>query len=138
MENSAPTTPPRRLPLYFLGVFLFFLGPAIYAIQFSMGSFPFPWYVPALATVGVFFGIISVGQRGGWIRIAFLFLLIFICGFEWFMVLVGIKTPEYTGPAQAGRQLPAFVTTLADGKPFTEKDLENGKPAVLLFFRGRW
>jgi hypothetical protein len=133
-----PSPPPRRLPLYLLGVFLFFLGPAIYALRLSMGILTFPWYVPALATIGVFFGILSVGQRRGWMRTAFLFVLVFICGFEWFMVLVGIKTPEYHGPAEVGRPLPTFVASLADGKSFSDKDLETGKPSVLLFFRGRW
>ncbi len=69
---------------------------------------------------------------------AFLFLLVVVCGFEWFMVLVGIKTPEYHGPAVVGQPIPTFVASLADGKPFSDKDLEIGKPSVLLFFRGRW
>ena len=34
--------------------------------------------------------------------------------------------------------IPAFATSLADGKSFTEKDLATGIPTVLLFFRGRW
>jgi peroxiredoxin len=34
--------------------------------------------------------------------------------------------------------LPSFTATLADGATFSNKDLQNGKPAILLFFRGHW
>jgi cytochrome oxidase Cu insertion factor (SCO1/SenC/PrrC family) len=54
------------------------------------------------------------------------------------MLGVGTMTPLYTGPAEIGRRIPKFTTTLADGTPFTEKDLERGNPTVVLFFRGRW
>ncbi len=143
MENATspaipPVAPPRRLPLFLLGVVLFFLGPALYAIQFRMHVLTLPWYLPALATIGVFFMTISVGQHGGRVRTAFLFLLILVCGFEWYMLLVGTRTPLYTGPGEPGHHVPAFTTTLADGTTFTDKDLEKGTPSLLLFFRGRW
>ncbi len=48
------------------------------------------------------------------------------------------KLPAYAGPAQAGQTLPAFRTTLADGRAFTEQDLQDGAFSVLVFFRGRW
>jgi hypothetical protein len=31
-----------------------------------------------------------------------------------------------------------FDTTLADGSKFTQDNLENGVPSVLVFIRGRW
>ena len=46
-------------------------------------------------------------------------------------------TPPYFGPAQVGQKVPAFTTQLADGKAFTDKDL-NGQDSIVLFFRGRW
>ena len=61
-----------------------------------------------------------------------------LCGFQWFAFVVATRTPDYTGPAQTGQKIPAFTTALADGTSFTNKDLEKGKPTVLLFFRGRW
>ena len=49
-----------------------------------------------------------------------------MCVFEWFALFVENKAPVYTGPAQPGEQLPAFATTLADGKAFTNTELKNG------------
>ena len=138
-SDPAPlSAPPRRLPLYLLGTLLFIAGPVIYFIQFRMNRLVVPWYAPILATVGVVLILIAVMQRGGVIRIAVLVLLTLLCGLEWFFLVVGAKSPTYQGPAQAGHQLPPFVTTLADGKPFTNKDLETGTATALVFFRGRW
>jgi peroxiredoxin len=53
-------------------------------------------------------------------------------------LLVAMKSPAYTGPATPGAQVPAFVAKLADGNPFTQKDLQRGTPTVLLFYRGHW
>ena len=47
MDNP-PLTPPRRWPLFLLGVLLFVAGPILYAIQFSSGVLFVPWYVPVL------------------------------------------------------------------------------------------
>jgi hypothetical protein len=46
--------------------------------------------------------------------------------------------PKYNGPARVGTHIPPFTTTFADGRAFTDKDLEEGTPTVLVFFRGRW
>jgi ABC-type transport system involved in cytochrome c biogenesis permease subunit len=141
MENQATATAPasqapRRWPLFFVGVLLFIAGPAIYVMQVRSGHLPSPWYVPVLATVGVALMAISVLQRRGILRIVGLVLFVLVCGFEWAGVLM--RTPPYTGPAQTGKVVPAFETNLADGRAFSNKDLENGTPTVLLFFRGRW
>ena len=129
---------PRRRPLFMLGVLLFLLGPVLYAVQFSMKHLVTPWYLPILATIGVLFMLVSVQQRRGVLRIAVLALFTLMCGFEWFMLLVGTRVPPYTGPAQLGLKLPAFNAALADGQTFTDKDLEKNIPTVLVFFRGRW
>jgi hypothetical protein len=48
------------------------------------------------------------------------------------------RLPAYTGPVQEGKPFPAFATTWADGRPFTDADLRQSQPTVLVFFRGRW
>ncbi len=130
--------PPRRLPLYLIGILLFVIGPALYILQFRMRQLVVPWYVPVLASFGVLCLMASVMGRRGIVRIVGLVLLTVLCGLEWFFLLVLAKSPAYEGPAQVGRPLPTFATTLADGKPLTTKELATGGPTALVFFRGRW
>jgi hypothetical protein len=50
MQNLQPTTipPPRRWPLFLVGVLLFVLGPVIYAVQlYYWRQLDMPWHVPA-------------------------------------------------------------------------------------------
>ena len=77
-------------------------------------------------------------MRRGVARTIGLVLFAVVCGLEWFLLAVGTATPLYSGPAEAGRTVPAFTSNFADGTPFTEEDLKRGSPTVLLFFRGRW
>lgn len=131
-------SPPRGNPLFLVGFALFLLGPAIYFVRFRLNHFDVPWYSAILASAGVAFMAVSIrAKRGVW-RSVGLALFVALCGFEWFMLLHGTRTPDYTGPATAGKKLPPFTTALADGTSFTEKDLERDGPTVLLFFRGRW
>ena len=130
--------PPRRRPLFVLGVLLFLAGPIGYAIQVSLAQWFVPWYVPVLATLGILCMAASVCQRPGVWRSIGLAFFVLIGAFEWFMLLVGTNTPAYAGPAQVGKKVPAFTTQLASGAAFTEKDLANGGKSVLVFFRGRW
>ena len=129
---------PRRWPLFLLGVLLFVFGPVLYAAQLGMSVFTVPWYVPILATVGACLMALSAWRRPGILRGVGLALFVLLCGVEWFFLSVGTRTPPYAGPAQAGQKIPEFTTRLADGSAFTNHDLENGNPTVLLFFRGRW
>jgi hypothetical protein len=142
MENlpavATTTPPPRRWPLFWVGLLLFVLGPVLYAVQVSLKHLWMPWYLPLLSSIGVVLMIASVRQRWGALRIAGATLFAVLCGAEWYMLLVAAKTPLYTGPAQPGRKIPEFAATLADGTAFTNKDLENGQRTVLVFFRGRW
>jgi hypothetical protein len=137
-ETAAVAAPPRRWPFFILGILLFFLGPAISAVQFSVGNLSMPWHLPVLASLGVLLMMASVWRRGGVARWVGMLLFVAVCGLEWFVLLVATKAPSYTGPAQPGRKVPEFVTALADGRPFSNKDLEDGTSRVLLFFRGRW
>ena len=128
----------RRWPLFLMGLALFLAGPILNAIEIINGRLTMPWYLPILATLGVLFMIASVWQRGGILRISGLVIFAVLCGLIWFFVLVMSKVPNYTGPAQPGKKVPAFNTKLADGTSFSNEDLEEGDRSVLLFFRGRW
>jgi len=139
MEN-APTikkTASRHWLLFILGVLLFVAGPVAFSIQMNMHRLMMPWYIPILATAGVLLMLLSVVRRWGLVRIALLILFVLACGFEW-VALMKSSTPKYVGPAQPGHRLPDFSASLADGRPITTKDFEQGKPTALLFFRGHW
>jgi hypothetical protein len=127
---------------------LFVAGPAIYFAEFRLGRFRMPWYVPVLASVGVLLMGVSFWQRRGVWRGIVLALVLVLCGLEWYVSLVLTRTPDYTGPAQANRKVPAFHATLARsstaqdgqgpaGDVLTDKSLQ-GQNTILLFFRGRW
>ena len=135
---STTTPPPRRRPLFLAGVILFVLGPVIYFVQILARQLWTPWYLPALASLGVLLMVLSVRQRRGILRIAGLVCFVALCGLEWYALLVATKTPAYTGPAQVGRNLPAFTAARADGRAFSNNDLASGTRSVLVFFRGRW
>jgi hypothetical protein len=143
MENLQPEvagarTPPRGWPFFLVGFLLFLLGPALFAVQLRLKYLGMTWHVPILASLGILFMVASIWRRRGILRSAGLVLFVLVCGFEWWVVLVENRPPAYAGPAQPGRPVPAFATTLADGKAFTSTELKNGSAAVLLFFRGRW
>jgi hypothetical protein len=142
MGDVTPTTsiatPRKPLRLFFVGVLLFFLGPAIYIVQVGSGNLMMPWYLLLMSALGVLCMLVSVLQHGGIVRTVFFVLFALLCAGQWYLVMVPLKTPPYTGPAKVDQKLPEFATVFADGKPFANKDLENGKPTVLVFFRGRW
>ena len=128
----------RRWPLFVVGVLLFVLGPALNFGQMMLGYLWTAWYVPVLATLGVVLMFVSIRQRRGVWRSVGLVLFALMCGGEWYLMLVAAKSPEYTGPARPGSKLPEFAAVLADGAPFTNKDVENELRSVLVFNRGRW
>jgi hypothetical protein len=143
MNETQPTPPAavtrtRHWLLFLAGILLVCLGPAVYIARFRSKHLDSPWYIPVLATAGVAVMALSVWRRRGVLRIILLVLFGVVCAFEWHGLLVGTKNPAYTGPAQPGRKVPEFAAALADGTPFTEKDLEKGTPTVLVFYRGRW
>jgi hypothetical protein len=137
-ETVSTASRRRRWPLFFFGFLLFLVGPAIYAVQISIGQLVMPWYLPVLFSVGLLLMFVSFLQRRGVLRGIALVLFALLCGFQWYLALVATKTPLYTGPAIPGGKLPAFAAALADGTSFTSADVEKGTPTVLLFFRGRW
>ncbi len=131
------SAPARRRPYFLLGMSIFFLGMIIYAVQIATKHLVEPWHVPILGTIGVLLMVVSVVQRPGILRIIGLLLFVVMAGMEWFMLL-GSNLAPYAGPAKAGEKLPAFTATLADGSSFTNSNLQEGKPTVLVFFRGHW
>jgi hypothetical protein len=137
MDNQASAATTWRWPLFFLGIVLFLLGPAAVFVQFQMHIHTTPYYVPILATLGVALMGISLLQLGGVLRGVGLLLFLGVCGLEWYMLLVLMRTPEYAGPA-VGQKIPAFATTLADGATFSNDDLAKGQRTVLVFYRGHW
>jgi hypothetical protein len=138
-KPSAPeSSPPRRWPLFLVGLACFVVGPVIFAFQMRAGSLRVPWYWPSLATLGALCMAASAWRRPGVWRIGGAAVFSTVCGFLWFVLGVSMKTPDYTGPAQVGARLPTFAATFADGRTFTDKSLEDGNRTVVVFFRGRW
>jgi hypothetical protein len=113
-------------------------GLALFFIQFALKRLFVPWYAPVLATVGVALLLLSLARRRTVPRVVALVLVACLAGLEWYFLVSMVKLPAYTGPAQAGRQLPPFRAVFADGRPFTDADLRDGSRHALVFFRGRW
>ena len=96
-----------------------------------------PWYMAVLGTLGVILMAVALFQRLGLLRGLLLAAFVALAVLEWYVLLVFVRLPAYAGSARVGEPVPAFTTTLADGTPFSDRDLRGG-PSVLLFFRGRW
>jgi hypothetical protein len=140
-DSSPPTTVSRSQGrgYFWAGIGLCALAIALCAVQYAvLKKLIVPWYLPALTTVGVLLLIVAVGRRRGILRIATLGLVAALAAFQWYFVASLAKLPDYTGPARAGQPIPPFTTKLADGRSFTQQDLQDGTPSALVFFRGRW
>ena len=135
---SQPPEPARGRALLWIGLALCVLGFALCVVQFSQNILVMPWYAPILSTIGAVLLAVSLMKRTTFVRIVALILVIGFAGFEWVALTVLMKLPAYEGPAHADAPMPAFQTVLADGRPFTEKNLQDGQTSVLVFFRGRW
>src|SRR5262245_46782206 len=126
MTTTSTTTPAKaRAPgrgYLWAAIGLCLLGVAINFVQFFvLKKFFVPWYGPAMSTLGVLLLILAVARRRSVTRVVALVLVAAFAGFGWYFLVSLAKLPEYTGPAQAGRPIPTFQTTLADGRPFSEK-----------------
>ncbi|MEX2121249.1 MAG: redoxin domain-containing protein [Pirellulales bacterium] len=156
MSTVATTVPVRQRSkgrgYFWAGIGVCLFGIALCVAQYSLSQLIVPWYVAALATLGVLLLLWSVIQRASVVRVVVLALPAALAAFQWYF-LVSLarppsydgrlpnddgRLPNYDGPARGGEKIPAFRSTLADGRPFTEKDLQQGTPSVLVFFRGRW
>jgi hypothetical protein len=139
VSTTAPVTARREGRGYFLaGIGVCLLGPVLYVLQYSLKQLIVPWYVPGLTTAGVLLLLGCVARRVSVPRVIVLGLLAATAAFEWYVLAVPMALPAYAGPARPGQKIPTFRSTLANGGAFTDKDLQKGRPSVLVFFRGRW
>jgi hypothetical protein len=136
--TSPPATNTGRRILW-LGIACPVLGLGLYAAQLmAAGRTDTPWYLPALATVGVGLVLLALARRVTvWRGIAFV-LVAAMAALQWWFVLGYTHLPPYTGPLAAGEAFPDFVAKRAEGTPFTRADLAGGPPTALVFFRGHW
>jgi hypothetical protein len=143
MEQAATSpltqaTASRGRPWFWLGAGVFVLGLAAYIVQLRMKILTVPWYTPVLATVGVLMMLVAVWRRPTIIRIIGLVFFAVLGLGEWWFMLSLSRLPDYAGPIKPGTALPAFRAVRADGTTLTERELRDGTPTVMLFFRGRW
>ena len=141
--GTVVTTPPvdRRSPgraYFWVGILACLLGPVLFMAQFALKHLATPWYSPVLATLGAFLLVVALVRRRSIPRVIALVLVTAFAGLQWYFLVVLFKLPPYEGPARAGQPIPAFRSTFADGRSFTDDDLRDGSRHVLVFFRGRW
>ena len=110
---------------------------AAYVVQISLQRLMLPWYMPALALLGVVLVVMSLLQRRTLWRVLTLLVVVLLAGAE-LASLYEMRLPPYAGPIAVGRTFPAFEAKQADGTPFTQNDLTGDRHHVLVFFRGRW
>jgi len=134
----AATERSRGRPYVWAGVGACVLGVVLAVVQFSLKFLFVPWYSPVLATLGAFLILGALASRRSIPRVIALVLVAAFAGFQWYVFVALMKLPAYAGPAQAGRQLPAFSASLADGRSFTDAHFRDGSKRVMTFFRGRW
>jgi hypothetical protein len=127
----------RGRSLFWVGILLCPLAIALVFVQSALDYQATPWYLPALTTLGALLLLASLVQRWSIPRIAVLVLVAAFAGLQWFFIGWLAKLPEYQGPTQ-GEPIPVFTASLADGRSFTDSDLQDGRKRVLVFFRGRW
>ncbi|MEK6675637.1 MAG: hypothetical protein AABZ47_08290 [Planctomycetota bacterium] len=139
VSTIAPATDRSRgRGLLWAGIAVGLLGVPLYCVQITMGMLTVPWYQPAMATLGALLLLRAVARRRSITRVIALVVIAVFAGLDWYLVVSVSKLPSYEGPARVGQKMPAFSTAKADGGPFTEKDLQDGKFKVLVFNRGRW
>jgi FtsH-binding integral membrane protein len=139
MTSSDPSAEQRFRGRLFLllGVGCAVLGILAYVAQIALERLMAPWYVPALAMLGVVLVVMSLREKRTVWRVCALIAVALLAAAEWGMVYAA-RLPAYTGPIALGRPMPLFATARADGSMFTQADLPGDRNSVLVFFRGRW
>src|SRR5207244_3454208 len=132
-QSAPPAVPAASLGrgYFWLGIAVCLLGLAAAVVQYTLKVLIVPWYVPALTTIGVVLLAASLTQRRTITRILMLVVLTVLAGAEWFFIVALARLPEYSGP-RVDEPMPAFQTTRADGRSFSNKDLQDGTPHILV------
>ena len=136
----SPVTAPDRARgrfLLLLGLGLAALGIVAYVVQVSLERLIVPWYMPALALLGVVLVVIALVEKRTIWRVLGLLVVVLITAAE-IGFLFMVRLPAYSGPIAVGQSFPAFETSRADGTPFAHRDLAGDQKSVLVIFRGRW
>jgi hypothetical protein len=120
-----------------LGLGLAFLGFAGYVLQLSLRNLMAPWYLPIVTTLGALLLVVALWQARTVWRVLALVPVLLLAGGSW-TLLLGSRLPPYSGPVALGKPFPAFETKRADGRTFSQSDLEGDQKHILVFFRGRW
>src|SRR5262249_686336 len=96
-----------------------------------------PWYMPALALLGVALVVMSLWQRRTVWRVLALLAVLLLAGAE-LAALNALRLPPYAGPIAVGRPFPAFEARRAGGTRVTQGDLTGEPHHLPVFFRRRW
>jgi hypothetical protein len=138
--TAPPLAPPKsggRLLLW-TGILAAILGIVAYMVQMNAAHLTTPWYVPALATIGTLYIVLSLRRRFSVWRLLALLLVGALAAFEWWFILSVSALPAYNGPVKVGQPFPEFTAARADGQPFTQDSLKGDQDTVMVFFRGHW
>lgn len=136
MSTELPPRTRGRV-LLLVGLALGPLGIAAFMIQLRLQRLAVPWYMPALAFLGVLLVAASLRMRRTVWRVLAVVFLVGLGGFE-LVALNALTLPRYTGPVAVGTTFPPFEAKLADGTPFDQSGLTGEKDTAMVFFRGRW
>lgn len=138
-KEPVAAVPPSSGWMYLLaGILVAVSGMVTYIVRMQAKVLSSPWYVPVLATLGALLIVYSLAERRTIWRWGTAGLFALLAAGTWFMFLVGMAAPPYTGPVTVGRAFPSFETQLASGSRFGQADLQGDQNTILLFFRGRW
>lgn len=137
-ENTESFSHPPGRGFLWAGVALMLLAVLLFLAQFQLKRLFVPWYLPALTSVGAVLLLFSVLRTRTFARMIVFGFVLLLAVAEWYFLIVFAKLPEYDGPAHVGAMMPGFTTARADGTSFTQADLQDGTPSVMVFFRGRW
>src|SRR5919112_152763 len=96
-EIPTPPTHRSRGHLFLLlGLGLAVVGVVAYLVQLKLQRLTFPWYMPALALLGVVLVIASLWEKRTVWRVLALVAVVLLAGFE-LTALNAMRLPPYTG-----------------------------------------
>lgn len=135
--NEPTNTNAGGRPIFWLGLLLTFGAPLAFAVSMATGGTGAGLWLPWVTGAGALLLVLAFVQRRSLGRGLLMALGVLVA----VLVATGMSMmtlPDYTGPAKAGTELPAFEALRADGSPFRVENLRDGKRRVLVFYRGWW